>query len=345
MIHNSALLRWLVLLVAILAAARAAYAQQADSALVKAHVAAATRAAGSDLRSIFNLCKTAEDTAPPNFEELHQRMLKAMATGSVEPMRVFDNLYFVGSKWVSSWAVQTSAGIILIDAMDNDEEARTIIADGLRKLGLDPATIRYAILTHAHGDHYGGIGYLVEHFHPRVVMSDADWRELEQPKLQFDVPEWGRPPKRDLSVKDGDTVTLGDTTVELILTPGHTSGTLSVVLPVRDGGTPHRALLWGGTAFNFGKRADRLNLYIASSGHAAAIVRKEHVDVVLSNHAGTDDSVAKMAALRLRQAAQPHPYVLGQPAVERFLTVAGECAAATLASFDAGALPASMRSR
>jgi len=48
------------------------------------------------------------------------------------PGKAFDNLYFVGSKWVSAWAITTSDGIILIDAMDNDDEAERIVDAGLR---------------------------------------------------------------------------------------------------------------------------------------------------------------------------------------------------------------------
>jgi hypothetical protein len=53
--------------------------------------------------------------------------------------------------------------------------------------------------THAHGDHYGGANYLVEKYHPRVVMSVADWRELEKPVLQFDN---GAPRKIALAAAD-----------------------------------------------------------------------------------------------------------------------------------------------
>ena len=53
-------------------------------------------------------------------------------------------------------------------------------------------------------------------------------------------------------VTDGQKLTLGDTTLTLYLTPGHTEGTISTIVPVRDGGQRHVAAAWGGTLFNFG---------------------------------------------------------------------------------------------
>src|SRR6266853_1673897 len=72
-----------------------------------------------------------------------------------EPARVFDNLYFVGGKIHSSWALTTREGIILIDTIYpyNSEE---LIVGGMKKLGLDPKGIKYVLVSHAHADHIGG---------------------------------------------------------------------------------------------------------------------------------------------------------------------------------------------
>ncbi len=67
-------------------------------------------------------------------------------------MKVFDNLYFVGEKEYSAWAVNTSDGIILIDTIWHYSVADEV-EGGLRKLGLDPARLKYAIVSHAHIDH------------------------------------------------------------------------------------------------------------------------------------------------------------------------------------------------
>src|SRR5690606_38944601 len=111
-----------------------------------------------------------------------------------------------------------SDGIILIDAMNNADDAEHVIDVGMRKLGLDPAQIKMLIITHGHGDHYGGADYFVGKYSPKVIASRADWDMMET-NLEFDLPVWGRPPKRDVAVEDGDKLTLGDTTVDVILTP------------------------------------------------------------------------------------------------------------------------------
>ena len=301
--------------------------QQAPSeATVAAHVAAATRAAGADLAPLLTLCKPAP-AARPAQAELDKGLAAFIAKPAPPPGQAFDNLYFVGADWVSAWAIKTSDGIILIDALNTQAEAAALIEGGMRKLGLDPAQIKYVLVTHGHGDHYGGAPYLAEKYRARVVMSDIDWTMTET-RLEFATPIWGAPPKRDVSVKDGDRITLGDTTVTLYVTPGHTMGTISPVFDVTAGGRKHRAMLWGGTGFNFGKDVPRLNSYIDSTRRMGTVTQAERIDVMLSNHSNIDDSQAKLAALRQQPAPAANPFVLGTPTVQRALSVMGECAQA-----------------
>ena len=116
---------------------------------------------------------------------------------------------------------------------------------GLNKLGLDPAEIKYAIVSHGHGDHSGGAKYLQDHFGTRVILSAADWDLLDRSR--------GTKPTRDMVATDGQELTLGDTTVTMYLTPGHTPGSISTLVPVKDAGRPHLAAAWGGTAFNYSR--------------------------------------------------------------------------------------------
>jgi metallo-beta-lactamase class B len=168
-----------------------------------AHIAAATAAAGQDLKGILSICNPRTAARAP-----------VAAIADIEPAKIFDNLYFLGISNVSAWALTTSAGIIVLDALDNPNEAQQYIEGGLSKLGLDPAQIKYVVVTHAHGDHYGGAQYLADKFHAHIVMSDIDWKVLEGPRRANYPANWGPIPKRDMSVKDGDRLTLGDTTIE-----------------------------------------------------------------------------------------------------------------------------------
>jgi len=99
------------------------------------------------------LCKPAPVARPP--QDLVDKGIAAqIARPAPAPGQAFENLYFVGGAWASAWALKTSDGIILIDALNNATEAEALIDGGLRKLKLDPAQIRYVIVTHGHGDHY-----------------------------------------------------------------------------------------------------------------------------------------------------------------------------------------------
>jgi metallo-beta-lactamase class B len=292
---------------------------------VEQHLEAARQAAGSDLEAYLALGKSADPTYPAPPLSLDD-LMKMLAP---PPGQAFDNLFFVGSKWVSAWAITTSDGIILIDAMDNEDEAERIIERGLNTLGLDPAKVKTIIVTHGHGDHYGGANYFARKYGSRIVVSDIDWTMMET-ELEFDVPLWGRPPKRDISVVDGDKVSLGDTSVDILITPGHTMGTISPIFDVRSGLDKHRVLLWGGTAFNFGKKPERLQSYIGATARTREVARQQGVDVLISNHNQYDGAVDKLVA---KASGGPNPFVLGAPTVQRALTVMHECAQATLASW------------
>jgi metallo-beta-lactamase class B len=304
---------------------------------VEAHVAAAKAAAGQEHSSILNLCSVPE---PPAVAPQGQRAA-AQSQGPpdrsqwhAEPVKVFDNLYFVGMTEYSSWAVNTSDGIIIIDAIF-DYSVEDEIAQGLPKLGLDPKKIKYVIVSHGHIDHAGGAKYLQDHYGAHVIMGGPDWDLLDR-----DRGAWPKP-KRDMVAADGQRLTLGDTTLTLYLTPGHTLGTISTLIPVKDNGKPHLAALWGGTGFNWLRnrttyitpdRPDRFwfETYEKSASRFRDIVSKAGADIILSNHTNTDGSKKKLPALAKRKAGDTHPYVIGSESVQRFLTVADECAKAGL---------------
>src|SRR6185436_17521958 len=221
----------------------------------------------------------------------------ARATWHAEPAKVFDNVYFVGQSEYSAWAVTTSAGIILMDAI-YDYSVEDEVVNGLKALGLDPAQIKYVVISHAHGDHVGGAGFLQKRG-ARIVMSAADWDLMETAKVAH------LKPTRDIVATDGQKLTLGDTTVTLYVTPGHTLGTISSLVPVRDGNRRHVAAYWGGTAFNWlrGPAAyitpDRparfwFTQYSTSAQRFSGLADRAGADVLLSNHTNFDGSKTKI---------------------------------------------------
>lgn len=192
--------------------------------------------------------------------------------------------------------------------MNNNNEARDYIEEGLHTVGLDPKDIKYIVITHGHGDHYGGQEYLVNKFAARVVMSDADWKLLEQDEQSINNPRWGKPPKRDITARDGEKLTLGDGSVSLYITPGHTEGTLSLIFPVRDGTNTHYVGLWGGTGLNFGPDQDRLKQYAASAERFGQIAKESGVDVFMSSHPSRDGTIKSIEQLKNRLPSAPHPF-------------------------------------
>ncbi len=239
------------------------------------------------------------------------------STWHVEPVKVFDNLYFVGQSEYSAWAVKTSEGLILLDTLF-DYAVEDEVTGGLTKLGLDPATIRYAVVTHPHPDHHGGAKFLQDRYKSRVVMSAADWDVIDRLN--------GTKPARDIVATDGQQLTLGDTTITLYVTPGHTPGTLSMIFTVRDNGTTHTVAYWGGNGLN----ADRPSLeqYVASAQRFQEIARQAGADVMMSNHTDWDGSKVYLPLLATRAPGAPNPYVVGPASVHAYLEVARHCATA-----------------
>jgi metallo-beta-lactamase class B len=311
---------------AVALAACASSRTSASPASVAAHVADAQRLAGQDLKSLLVLCEPAPSTRAPQ-AAVDRRVAQEIARPPPEPGRAFDNLYYVGAAWVSAWALKSSEGVILIDALNNEKEAAAVLEGGMRKLGLNPSEIRYVLVTHAHGDHYGGAQYLARQHRARVAMSEADWAQARV-RPEVNSSEWGPVPQVDTVLRQGDTLALGDVRVTAQLTPGHTVGTISPVFEVKHAGRPHKVLLWGGTAFNFGKDLARLDSYIEATERMAALAQRENVDVLLSNHPGYDGTIAKLQALRGNPGGPENPFVMGTPNVVRALHVMGACARA-----------------
>lgn len=293
----------------------------------EAHVAKARQIAGQDLGNLMRLCQAQPAERGKPSPEADEGLRKLIARPAPAPMQVFDNLYFVGGDWSSAWVLKTSAGLILLDALNNTAEVQELVEGGMRKLGLDPAELKYIVVSHGHGDHYGGARYLAGKYKARVVASDADWNMMHG-KLEFESAAWDPPPARDISVGDGQTLTLGDTTITFMVTSGHTLGTLSPMFDVRTGGRTHKAVLWGGTSFNFGKDFSRLASYVENTERVRLLAARLPIEVMVSNHAEWDGSILKMNAMRTLSPGAPHPFVIGTTGVARSMQVMGECARA-----------------
>jgi len=324
----------------LLLAASTLMAQEANDTADR-HFAAAKAAAGEDFKNLFQFQCYGPGPGGPRAAAGTPGVLPGQVGGRgggrgaggrgpqgppdrstwyAEPVKVFDNLYFFGQSEYAVWAITTSEGIIALDTIF-DYSVEEEVAGGMKKLGLDPAQIKYAVVSHAHPDHDGGARFLQEHYGTRVIMSPADWDVLDKRTN-------GTKPKRDMEATDGQKLTLGDTTLTLYITPGHTPGTISTVFPVKDNGTPHIAALWGGVGLNTNRES--VETYIKSVQRFSAIVKQAGADVILANHTDWDRSKINLPMLAKRSPGSPNPYIVGNTKALNFLKVAEECATARL---------------
>lgn len=239
------------------------------------------------------------------------------STWHAEPVKVADNLYWFGQTEYSIWAVTTSDGIVVLDALF-DYSIEDEIDAGMKKLGLDPTKIKYAIVSHSHPDHFGGAKFLQDHYGTHVLMSAEDWDVLDGLS--------GTKPKRDMVAVDGQKLTLGDTTFTMYFTPGHTPGTISTVFPIKDNGKTHTVALWGGMGLNNDRAS--LDKYVASAKKFEDVAKKAGADIILSNHTDWDRSKINLPILSKRTPGSENPYVVGNASALRFLKIAEECATA-----------------
>jgi metallo-beta-lactamase class B len=304
------------------------YAQVPAPVTPESLVTAAKRAAGADHAGTFlRIC-----VAPDNLNAGGQRgggpgprAVPDRATWYAKPYKVFDNLYFIGTRIHSAWALTTSAGIIVIDTLF-DYAIEPEMIEGMTMLGLDPRTIKYVLISHAHGDHDQGAALLQSRYGAQIVMGAADWDATLQRAAS--VP--GGVPKRDIAVgREGLKLTLGDTIVDVIATPGHTTGTLSYFFPVKDAGRTLIVAYSGGTAFNFPRQAANFAIYRDSQRRMTDVAEAAGATILMSNHTEFDRAYDRARIAQLpRAAGERHPYETDTATVMRYFEMAGNCAEA-----------------
>jgi len=280
---------------------------------------------GLGLMAVFGDKVSEPTNEPPNFVR-DPKGVPPRDAWYADSAQVFDNLYFVGGKIHSAWVLRTSQGFIVIDTIYpyNSEE---LIVGGMQRLGLDASEIKYVIISHAHGDHIGG-AEMLQNRGARIVMDPRDWDLVEQLPNRYVT----MAPKRDLEVEDGQQLTLGDTTITIWRTPGHTDGTLSYTFTVFDHGRPVNVAYSGGTGFAFPYTTneagiEKFQTYIKSQKHIAAKAAETNATVILSNHTVHENALNKIKMIPGRGDG-PHPFEVGADMVQRYFLVMEHCARA-----------------
>ncbi|GAA4216235.1 hypothetical protein GGQ68_004950 [Sagittula marina] len=237
------------------------------------------------------------------------------------PLEVFDNVYSIGDDANNIWAIDTGDGIILIDTLRSAEHAEGFIVGNLMRMGLDPQDIKIIIISHGHFDHTGGLAHIKELTGASVGMSEADYQIAV---AAGEVPERG---ENDFVITDGMEITLGDTTLTAFLTPGHTPGTVSLMIPLTWEGEEHMGSYMGGVGAP--RDIATVNEWRGSVDRMAYISELMGADVILSNHTVGDDGLTKIAEMAAD--SSPNPYIVGHEAVLGYYSAWRNCLSADVA--------------
>ncbi|MGH9254557.1 MAG: MBL fold metallo-hydrolase [Vicinamibacterales bacterium] len=230
----------------------------------------------------------------------------------IEPFKVFDNLYYVGPCYVSVWLVTTPQGHILFDSAQEPFVDQVI--GNIKKVGVNLRDIKYIILSHGHLDHVGGAARLQEATGARVVAVAEDWTMIEalDGRTSRRDPKPNRVPKRDMVVKDGDTLTLGNQTLKFHQLPGHTPGVLMTEgITVYDGGTAYKAVVPAGAAGGPGLAGAEQGV---KNANKLASIQGVQVNLQIHSWAEPDGYpgggvLERAGLLKTRKPGAPHPFV------------------------------------
>jgi len=207
-------------------------------------------------------------------------------TTAFPPFKIIDNIYYVGTRTLSSYLIVTPAGNILIDS--TYERNVPVIQKSVEQLGFKFADTKILLGNHAHGDHMEGDA-LVKQLTGAQVMAMAE----DLPALQAMKPG-GKEHPVDKLLHDGDVITLGNTRLVAHLTAGHTRGCTTFTTTARDNGRTYNVV------FGCSLRApNTINPAVeAEFNRSFKVVREIACDVQLGDHPAQFGMDAKYAAMK-----------------------------------------------
>lgn len=219
----------------------------------------------------------------------------------IAPFRMYGNLYFVGSSKVSVHIIKTEVGLVMIDT--GYPTMYDQILESMALVGLDPKEVCAIFHSHGHIDHFGGTLRLKALSGAKTYIGRPD-NDIVNGTLDLSwAKELGLPREEpfncDVLVDDGDCYTFGSTTIRCLAAPGHTAGVLAFFVNIEEDGHTIVAAMHGGVGLNTLSapwlRENGLSLdcrEIFREGlHRLA---KEHVDLVMGNHPGQNNTTAKL---------------------------------------------------
>jgi len=217
------------------------------------------------------------------------------------PHKVMDNLYYVGTKELASFLIVTPQGNIL---MNSDYESSVpVIKASVEKLGFKFSDIKILIAGHAHPDHVGGDNLVKELTGAQVVVGRVD-----EAKTKDFHPE-GKVHPIDRLVDDGDTVTLGGTTLTAHIMPGHTRGCLAWSTNLKENGKTYYTFIECSLNGRFVQTLDQYPGILDDFRATYKKARTFPVELWVSSHASFYNMAEKYAKLEKRGPNDPNPFV------------------------------------
>jgi len=230
----------------------------------------------------------------------------------VEPYPIADHVYYVGASDIASYLITTPEGHILIDA--GYEQTVPLIQASVEKLGFKMRDIKILLNTQAHFDHAAGLARMKQLTGARLMVSEEDAPLIEAGGHgdflfgdRFPFP----PATVDRRLKDADVVRLGNVTLTMHLTPGHTKGCTTWTFDATDKGRTYHVVVVGGTAQNPGTKVSGMPTYpniTRDLTRTFETLKALPCDIFLGAHRGYYDGAAKADALRANPTAA-NPFV------------------------------------
>ncbi|GAA0075847.1 hypothetical protein UT300005_02250 [Clostridium sp. CTA-5] len=229
---------------------------------------------------------------------------------------IFDDLLIIAQKETNCFVLKTMDGLIVIDAIWPCEEAFNAIVFAIKDVGWNPEDIKKLVLTHGHVDHTGCGKWIVNAFHAKTYLSKRDDIFWQTEPAKKNRPETWKDYTIDVYVKDGDTITLGDKTIYVYDTPGHTPGGLSFIFNVTENNKIYQAALWGGS--NPPANLQDIIIYMKSLDYFMEQCENKNVEIALSNHTGLDNGMERIAYSQKRMSYMPNIYLIGQSGFRKY---------------------------
>lgn len=224
------------------------------------------------------------------------------------PYQVFDNIWQVGLTWVSSWAVSTEEGWVLIDT--THEPFVDFLLENLKTVGIPPESVRLVLMTHGHFDHVGGYHRLKPLLkNARFAMTERGWAEAARyaAASQGTPSAWIMPEGKDLVVRDGEALICGGSRFTVLETPGHTWGTASYMYEARRGNRCWNAVTVGGQGLNAIEGPEQVRAYIESMKRLGE--ERLGIAVDLTAHPFSTGLTEQIPAIQALKPSDPHPLV------------------------------------